>query len=155
MSATTAYNSVINQYVSYVSRRYGPATSVVYDGYFVGPSTKDHEHARRSGKMAASVNINLLSEAYSDQQSFLANSSNKIQFIKLLSDSLQSCGHLVTQASGDADTEIAHVAIQLACDNHHVTVISDDTDVLVLLVFHWPTTMCDILMFNVNPVANF
>ena len=36
--------------------KYG-ASTIVFDGYLQGPSTKDHEHIRRSKNMTANVQL--------------------------------------------------------------------------------------------------
>ena len=48
------------------------------------------------------------------------------------------------QSESDADTHIISAAIALASDGNHTTVIADDTDILVLLLFHWNADMADI-----------
>ena len=82
--------------------------------------------------------------AHGNQQLFLANETNKVQFINLLSHYLRLDGHSVIQSESDADTQIVSAAIALASDGKHTTVIADDTDILVLLLFHWNADMADI-----------
>ena len=53
-------------------------------------------------------------------------------------------GHAVIQSVSYADTLIVSAAIDLASDGKHTTVIADDTDILVLLLFHWNADMADI-----------
>ena len=48
------------------------------------------------------------------------------------------------QSESDADTQIVSAAIALASDGKHTTVIADDTDILVLLLFHWNADIADI-----------
>ena len=69
---------------------------------------------------------------------------NKVQFINLLSHYLRLDGHAVIQSESDADTQIVSAAIALASDGKHTTVNADDTDILVLLLFHWNADMADI-----------
>ena len=69
---------------------------------------------------------------YRNQQLFLANEKNKVQFIHLLIHYLRLDGHAVIQSESDADTQIGSTAIALASDGKHTTVIADDTDILVL-----------------------
>ena len=52
----TSYQSILNQYSRYVKSRYDRAC-IVFDRYENGPCTKDHEHQRRVGKMAAYVRL--------------------------------------------------------------------------------------------------
>ena len=47
-------------------------------------------------------------------------------------------------SESDADTQIVSVAIALSSDSKHTTVIANDTDILVLLLFHWNADMDDI-----------
>ena len=83
--------------------------------------------------------------AHRNQQLFLANEKNKVQFIYLLSHYLRLDGHhAVIQSESDADTHIISAAIALASDGNHTTVIADDTDILVLLLFHGNADMSDI-----------
>ncbi len=82
--------------------------------------------------------------AHKNQQLFLANEKNKVQFINLLSHYLWLDGHAVIQSESDADTQIVSAAVALASDGKHTTVIADDTDILVLLLFHWNADMADI-----------
>ena len=77
-------------------------------------------------------------------QLFLANEKNKVQFINLLCHYLRLDGHAVIQGESDAHTQMVSAAIALASDGKHTTVIADDTDILVLLLFHWNPDMADI-----------
>ena len=115
------YSQIAKQYVTYIARHYGTCVTIVFDGYSSGPSTKDHEHLRRSTKTAATVNIDFDCLACSDQQSFLANEENKGAFLKLLTDQFLSNGHDVQQAPSDADTLIVRVALAAAAGGQHVT----------------------------------
>ncbi|KAG1649449.1 Heparan sulfate 2-O-sulfotransferase 1 [Nymphon striatum] len=46
-STSVTYREVCDLYVNHIKSKYGIGT-IVFDGYMDGPSTKDHEHARRS-----------------------------------------------------------------------------------------------------------
>ena len=54
--------------------------------------------------------------------------------------------YVVHQASNDADTLIVKTAIEIAENNVPVTVVANDTDVLVLLLYHFQTNMADLYM---------
>ena len=82
--------------------------------------------------------------AHRNQRIFLANEKNKVQFINLLSHYLRLDGHAVIQSKDNADTQIVSAAIALASDGKHTVVITDDTDIRVLLLFHWNADMADI-----------
>ena len=48
----------------------------------------------------------------------------------------------VIQSDGDTDVMIVMEVIKIAAENA-ITVFSDDTDVLVLLMYHWSPFICD------------
>ncbi len=54
------------------------------------------------------------------------------------------------QSESDADTQIVSAAIALASDRKHTTVIADDTDIIVLLFFHWNAEMTDIVTVRMH-----
>jgi hypothetical protein len=85
----STYNDIIKQYASYVRHKYGIST-IVFDGYLNGPSTKEHEHVRRGKFISADVQLRGSMAAHGPQQSFLSNEQNKSQFISLLNDALQA-----------------------------------------------------------------
>ena len=73
---------------------------------------------------------------------------NKSQFISLLGNRLQTKSFIVHQSSNDADTLIVKYAIELALAGNVCTVIADDTDILVLLMYYFQPHMTDILLFS-------
>jgi hypothetical protein len=54
---TGTYVDAVECYIKHMRRIYKNTTAVVFDGYDNGPSTKDHEHRRRSCKSCASVTL--------------------------------------------------------------------------------------------------
>ena len=133
-------------YVEYVIAKYGPCSVIIFDGYLNGPSTKDHEHSRRSTKSSANIIFEPAMKPTTDLQSFFANMHNKKHFISVLKMYLENADLRVKQAESDADTLIASNALRFASEKEPVTVICDDTDVLVLLVYHFKPDMSDIYM---------
>ena len=131
----STYLQVADQYLTYVRTKYGRAC-VVFDGYEAGPSTKDHEHIRRSGNVAPNISVKLSNQAHKQQEAFLKNEHNKTQLIKILTEKFKEEGHHIRNSESDADTLIVSTAIDYA-RNENVTVVADDTDILVLLMFHW------------------
>ena len=99
------YLDIVKQYVNYVHAKYG-SYCIVFDGYRQRPSIKDHEYERRVKKACADVQLNESMEAYVNQEVFLSNEGNKVQFISLLRWYLQSDGQVVHNSTGDADTMI-------------------------------------------------
>lgn len=143
------YAEVIQQYVRFVTSRYGTTAIVVFDGYCNGPSTKDHEHQRRAKKVAPDIALDMLKASYKDQSAFLSNDNNKAAFVALLMTHLELAGHTVYQAKDDADTLVAEVGLKLASQKQVVAVVANDTDILILLLFHFrPAHMSDIVMLS-------
>ena len=53
-------------------------------------------------------------------------------------------GQIVHNSTGDADTMIVKCALEFAIRRNEVNVVADDTDVLILLIYHWKPSMADI-----------
>ena len=68
---------------------------------------------------------------------FLCNQHNKEQLINLLSARLQKCGYETVECTGDADIFIVKKPYEYANEDLDVVVSAEDTDILVLLVYHW------------------
>ena len=67
----------------------------------------------------------------------MKNSKNKANFIELLSRHIANDGHDIRNSKGDADTLIVSAAIQYTKkQENEVVVVGNDTDVLVLLIYH-------------------
>ena len=148
------YKGIAHQYVSYVRAKYG-ASCIVFDGYEQGPSIKDHEHQQRVGRTCADIQLNECMEAHNNQYIFLSNVKNKVQFISLLSHYLKASDQMVHNSTGDADTMIVSCALQFATQGRDVIVVADDTDILVLLIYHWNSDMADVyLQSNVKKSQN-
>ena len=82
-----------------------------------------------------------------DQQQFIANNHNKVEFIARLIVALNSAGLQTHQSSGDADTDIVAVALHCASSGS-VTVFADDTDILCLLLYHTSEPLSDIFFWS-------
>jgi hypothetical protein len=85
---------------------------------------------------------------HSNQGAFLANEGNKKAFVDYLISQLRVHGYVVHQAVNDADTLIVHTALQIAQNNVPVTVVANDTDILVLLVYHFQSPMADMYLHS-------
>ena len=106
---------------------------VVFDGYSL--STKDITHQKRSGRASQTTEMKDTNPCPSDRNGFLSNYTNKEAFVKALAAKLELQGFRIVQCPSDADTTIVKVALQATHDKP-VTVYSDDTDVLCLLIHH-------------------
>ena len=59
-----------------------------------------------------------------------------------MSEELRREGHDVRNSTGDADTQIVSAALEYAGDiDNDIVVVASDTDILVLLMFHWKEGM--------------
>ena len=128
------------KYVHYVTTKYKKC-HIVFDGYDEIFTIKNHEHQRRSTHRKTSADVN---RVCNDQDAFLSNDRNKSQFVSLVSKYLEQTGNTVVKCPDDADTQIVSQAITLATEGRDVTVVADDTDVILLLVYHMKETMADI-----------
>ena len=62
----------------------------------------------------------------------------------MLSRNLQQDSQIVYNCTVDADTMIVKCALDLAAQGNEVTVVSDDTEILILLVYHWKQSMATV-----------
>lgn len=137
------FQELFQHYASYLKTKYGQC-HVAFDGYESGPSTKDHEHLRRSAKIAPNITISSNAIVQVTQEAFFRNESNKCKFINELAKELREHQIVVQQSDGDADVLIAEMALRLAKEGESVVVVADDTDVFCILLHHWNSTMGDI-----------
>ena len=122
---------------------------VVFDGYRNGPSTKDHEHVRRTMKSTMSVDMSVnLHNSIGDvtQKSFLSNTNNKDNFIGLLAHALSCNGHNVVRCERNADTSVVSNVLDFACSGMDVSLIAADADLLMMLLYMWNDMMGHITM---------
>ena len=133
----------MEQYCTYILRKYGNHVYIVFDGY--KSSIKDHEHQRRRETFANNV-FKPRSEVNCKQSEFLSNNDNKTALIKALALKLRAKGHVVVECEGDADRTIAMKGIEVPRERKFATVIADDTDILVMLVHMWDQTMDDLFL---------
>ncbi|WAR03769.1 hypothetical protein MAR_010327 [Mya arenaria] len=144
----STYNCICRLYTEYVKRKYGEAI-VVFDGY-EGTSTKDMTHQRRAGgRTGATVTFDEDMPVTMKKEEFLANSTNKQQFINMLSGHLQKNTCQTFHAPGDADLLIVQEAVESATTRNTV-LIGDDTDLLILLIYHTNLDTHD-LLFKPEP----
>ena len=129
------FGDIIKAYTSFVKRTYGKAT-VIFDGYSCSPSIKDMTHVRRQGNhKSSSINFTSNTVFNGNQEDFLCNTVNKEKLISSLSLELQNQGCKAIVCDGDADVMVVQTAIYLGAKSN-VTVIGEDTDLLVLLLYH-------------------
>ena len=143
----STYNSIADAYASFTVDVYGNAT-VVFDGYDGGPSTKDNAHQSRTRtKVTNKVDISDATKFVGKKDDFLSNGMNKHALIKLISGRLREMGCHTIQAEGDADLDIVKAAVAMSAYKS-TTLIGEDTDLLVLLLYHAPANDCKHLYFR-------
>ena len=104
-----------------------------FDGYGKH-TTKEHEHRRRQvGKVSASIIITEIMQVHTDQKAFFSNKQNKSTFINLIANHLP---HSVKISSCGADTLIESIALEFARHGQPVTIVAEDTDILIMMLHH-------------------
>ena len=73
----------------------------------------------------------------------------------MLSKNLRRTGNKVVECKEDADTHIVRCALELATTSVQVNFVADDTDVALLLLYHWNDTMADITVTFKRTKASF
>ena len=131
---------ICSSYVQYLISRYGckEKITVVFDGGYLEPSTKDTTHLRRSrGKVGRKIIPTLTNTCAVKKDAFLLNNHNKHLFLLMLGQQLTNAGIEVRHANGDADAPIVFTALEIAQQQGPVTVVGEDTDLLILLLHHY------------------
>ena len=137
------FKDIVDSCSTYLTSQHGQAV-IVFDGYNNIPTPKDHEHERRVVSMCPNFSVESNMKVTVSQQVFMGNSSNKGKLINLMTPKLKKDNHVVKQAAADADTLIASTALENAANGRPVSVYANDTDILLMLVFHWKEEMADI-----------
>lgn len=150
----STYEDITNQYVEFLKTKHRDSDIfVAFDGYNDPSSTKTHEHKRRKATSSADVNITDTSMRVTcTKKTFLRNTHNKTELIRSLREKSSNCGIQNEQSVGDADILTVKTALEKA-EIHRTTVVSDDTDILAMLMYHWKPTMKDII-FATNKSVN-
>ena len=160
-NANSTFKELCFQYVNHVKKNHG-VSKIVFDGYSDKPSTKDHEHTRRTVKRKGSAGPQHTSgscieenKVLMKQDKFLLSGENKSRFIDMLSGYLTRAGNDVVQCKNDADTEMVKCALDVAKTGRRVNVVADDTDVALLLLYHCEEEMADVSFTSERSKATF
>ena len=73
--------------------------------------------------------------------------ATKINLVTFLAAAFKDKGHAVQQAVDDADTVIVSAAFELA-QTTEVTVVANDTDIIVLLVYHFKPLLNNVYLHS-------
>jgi len=130
-----SYGDIAQSYADFTIRHYGSATTVVFDGYDEGPSIKDNTHERRGQNVHPIVSFTAETEFSGKKEEFLSRDVNKQRLIQMISDELRERDCTVVNSIGDADVDIVKAAVE-ASRLHTTTLIGEDTDLLVLLLYY-------------------
>ena len=123
------------KYVKYICQNF-KSGKIIFDGYPREPTIKGNTHKRRVG-LTIYLKIDFLPDMTFQGKKgiFLRNPANKEAITELISAELQKSGYETFQAAEDADYDIVRIAIQSFVD-YCTTVIGEDTDLLILLLYH-------------------
>ena len=132
----------------YVRKHYGEGI-VVFDGY-EDSSTKSNEHSRRTGDKAKCPDKEVMgsNKIQVTQERFLSNVYNKTQIIKLISAYRRDDSHIVINCISDADSNIVSTALQYSVGERPVVAVADDTDIIIMLLYHYKEEMGDLIFFQ-------
>ena len=127
----SSFTDVCASYLSFLSKY--PQCTVVFDGY--RNSTKDMAHEVRSKNLSCSnITVELSTRLTVKKAQFLSNPGNKQRFIDLRSEYLIRSGFSCLNTQSDADVLICRTAVTLLQTKCNITVVGDDTDLLLILI---------------------
>ena len=112
-------------------------TLVVFDGYMITSSTKDHCHSKRAPVQSLDHSVSLEKQVLCRKEVVLSNPRNKQEFITALTAALFDAGYDVLSDT-DADHDIVVKAIA-ELDTGLTVIVGDDTDLLVLAIYYSTT----------------
>jgi hypothetical protein len=131
----STYLDISSCYVRYVVNKFGKCT-IVFDGYPEAPTTKDNTHKRRVGTaVSPRVEFENIMVFTGKKYTFLKNRFNKQKIVNMVALELEKEGCRVFHAYEDGDVDIVCKAIEYSY-LHDTTVVGEDTDLLVLLLYH-------------------
>ena len=127
----STFREICMSYVLFLSKY--PTATIVLDGY--EHSTKDMVHKKRKHHFNCSNIMPSLAGTLTIKKAhFLSNLGNKQRFVNLLQEFLENLGFVCLAARDDADVLICRTAADIYNNSQNVTLVGDDTDLLVLLV---------------------
>ena len=96
----TTFDAICQIYIEYVIRNYGRDTTVVFDGVYELPSTKDTTHLRRTKGRKGKVRFNRQVKLSIKKEDFLLHKGNKQHFLEMLTEMMNESSLSAIQASG-------------------------------------------------------
>ena len=119
---------------------------MVFDGYNK-ESTKSYEQRRRTANAPKCSNVVIVesNKVQFSQANFLSNEHSKSELIKLISKFLRDDSQNVINCVGDVDTKIVSTALDYLTVDGRTIVAVTDTDIAVMLLYHWREEMGDLI----------
>ena len=128
-----SFSDIMASYHTFLAKYSSQKTTVVFDGY--KNSTKDMVYQKRTRHFnCANIHPVLTSRLTLKKQHFLSNLANKQRLVNLLKAYLERKGYTCLAARDDADVLMCRAAVNLYSHSKNVTLVGDDTDLLVILV---------------------
>ena len=142
------FKEVAETYLRYIKTNY-TLPIVIFDGY-PDTSIKTQEHLRRYPvPLSSYVDIVPENKVPFNQDRYLSSKENKSAFIKFLTPFLCDAGVKVKICKDDADCFVVKEALTNANHNEGpVLVVADDTDIFVMLLYHWKSSLKDIVFLS-------
>ena len=100
-----------------------------------GHPLKNNINQRRGRNVHHVVSFTAQTEISGKNEEFLSRDTNKQILVQMISDQLRERDCIVVNAHGDADEDIVKTAVETSLQ-HTATLIGEDTDLLVLLLYY-------------------
>ena len=127
------YGLIVKSHADFIVINYGLST-VVFDGYNNGTSINDNTHQKRVDAKLFTLKLMRPWKLYlREKKHFLSRNSYKQTLINLISSELRRKGCRVINSFKDEDVYIVEAAVG-EFYLHFITLIGEDTDLLVLLL---------------------
>lgn len=146
------YKEIATLYINIIRQYRLPNTTVVFNGYANGPSTKNQTQECRHPSKSRVVHITAQSTFYGKQDDFLSNPIKKQSFITYLRSEIIRNGGIAIQSPADADVDITRIAVASA-QTASTTLIGEDSDLFVLLLHYTDSTISNELYFRSDKLA--
>ena len=141
------FKDLAKLYVKYTRQHYRSATTL-FDGHNTILTNCD-EHARRARARCQDVEIHESNTCPSSQEKILSKVNNKIKFICFISQLVADDAQNVINCDSDADTKIVQASINTSMKSTKTAVVvADNTDIAIMLLYHWKDQMCDFLFYT-------
>ena len=123
---------------------------MVFDGYKSGPSTKDETHQRRtSSQLNIGAEVNSKPADHEEKN----HSKDKQKFLYFIGSELDKTGIKVQHSTSDVDCNVVSTACTMV-KRRSVTIVGDDTDLLVPMLHHLSPSHHDIFLQPASKIIN-